>query len=205
MRRTGRRHSTDYLEENEELQEIFEDYEDFDSAAEPEDVDSTQPQSLMFEEEPDKNSSAGRVWIKIGKVALVILILIGLFFASMKVTQWWIDRNQETESYGNDAPIYDDNSEDEPTEADDPADEPEEETEEEPEEEPEDEPSTQRPSTPGAAEPEDEPEDPSAPSTPSEPSEPAEPEEPSEPSTPTTPSEPSKPTTPSIVPGNPAA
>ncbi len=190
MRRTGRRHISDYLEENEELnqnlQEDYGEYDEFDIATENE-VDN-------YEE--TEQPSAARVWKKIGKVALVILVLIALFFISMKVTEIFLDRNQEPASYNNDAPAYNDidtnneNSEDIPAV---------EETEEY--EEPEntqptyqEEDTTPPPSAPKAEEPK-KPEEPEKPAV----------EAPAEPETPSTPQTPSTPSKPIITPGNPAA
>ncbi len=100
MRRTGRRHASDYLEENEEiiqgLNEGYEEYNDFDIA--------TEDDNELYE--AGERTSAVKVWSKIGKVALVILVLIALFFISMKITEICLDRNQEPTSYGNDAPAY---------------------------------------------------------------------------------------------------
>ena len=101
MRRNGRRHADDYLE-NEELNEIYEEYEEFDIEADPDAEDEAYVETE--EASPKKN-----VWVKIGKVALVILVLIALFFVSMKVTEIVLDRNQEPD-YSSDAPAYSDDS-----------------------------------------------------------------------------------------------
>ena len=69
MRRHGRRHVSEYLE-NEELNETYETYEDYEET----DVDSEN--EVYDEEEPQRGKS---VWIKIGKVAVIILVLIALF------------------------------------------------------------------------------------------------------------------------------
>ena len=212
MSRTGRRHSMDYLEENENLQESFEEYEyfDFQTESETDAVDVTEAtQEEISEEIPEENaperSVAVAVLLSIAKVFIVILALVGLFFASMKITQNWIGKNQEAETYNNDAPIYEDDiipetpsstSESDKTVTDDAGEETKdnqdkESSENTPEEKPEEKPE-QTPSKPEEEKPEDKPSEP-------------EKEEPSEPSTPTTPSEPSKPDKPSITPGNPAA
>lgn len=197
MRRAGRRQINDYLEENEELnfeqtEELYEDeYEEYDeSDAGAEDA---------FSE--DEKSGAARVWKKIGKVALVILALIALFFVSMKVTEICLDRNQEPDSYGTDAPAYSDSDyEEEPSGVPVIEEESEENAEEETEvEEESKQPSykeeTSKPTT-------EKNEETQKPSTPSEPEKPVAPETPEKPSTPETPSTPSKPI---ITPGNPAA
>lgn len=197
MRRTGRRQISNYLEENEEfstnqMEEIYDnEYEEYD-------VNEEDEEATLFEEE---KSGAARVWKKIGKVALVILVLIALFFVSMKVTEIFLDRNQEPDSYGTDAPAYSDSDYEE-----DPSDIPtiEEEKEENVgevatlEEEDEKTPDTEKPSKP-EAEKNDETDKPSAPSEPEKPSTPVTPEQPSTPETPSTPSKPI------ITPGNPAA
>lgn len=96
MRRHGRRHASDYLE-NEELNETYGEYEEFDQ-------DVEEVQSEIYEENISEKKS---IWVKIGKIAVVILVLIALFFISMKVTEIFLDRNQEPE-YGSDAPAYSD-------------------------------------------------------------------------------------------------
>lgn len=101
MRRTGRRRASDYLE-NEELNETYEGYEEFvtDEAENTEDNDTAYDEA---EDSPQRKS----IWVKIGKIAVIILVLIALFFVSMKVTEIFLDRNQEPE-YGSDAPAYSD-------------------------------------------------------------------------------------------------
>jgi outer membrane biosynthesis protein TonB len=148
------------------------------------------------------------VWVKIGKVAVVILVLIALFFISMKVTEIVLDRNSEPE-YSSDAPAYNDyetedndedipgirEQEDESTEYKEyeeqdktsvkPVDEKKPDDEKKPEE-------TQKPA-----------EKPTETQKPAETPKPAEkPQETQKPSTEPAPSKPSKPV---IVPGNPAA
>lgn len=98
MRGNRRRHSSNYPEQNEEFnQNLYENYDEFDTVYEE---DEGVPEEA-------ESSSAVRVFKKIGKVALVILVLIALFFISMKITEICLDRNQEPASYGNDAPVYD--------------------------------------------------------------------------------------------------
>ncbi len=107
MRRTGRRFSEDFLEENNE--EIT--YEDYETVApeEPEyeeyydlsdlaELDGETPQETDVKE---KSSSPLK---KIAKVLIIILVLIALFFASAKITEIILDHNEEPSSYGNDAP-----------------------------------------------------------------------------------------------------
>lgn len=194
MRRSGRRQINDYLEENEELnfaqtEELYEDeYEEYDEDRE----------DILYEEE---KSGAAFVWKKIGKIALIILALIALFFVSMKVTEICLDRNQEPDSYGTDAPAYSDSDYEEES-SDVPV------IEEEPEEnvgglevlDEADVPQKPKTEEPEKTEKTEEAVKPSAPSEPSTPQTPATPEP--EPSTPQTPSTPSKPI---ITPGNPAA
>ena len=204
MRRTGRRHASDYLEENEEiiseqlegLDEENYDYYDLDEESADEELDLD-----------EEKSGAALAWKRIGKVALVILVLIALFFISMKVTEIWLDRNQEPENYGTEIPAYSDNeSAEDPVEV---VENNEDEEKPDEEEEEEEKPSeTQKPSEsekpsetqkPSEA---DKPSETTKPSTPSKPEKPETSETPEKPSTPETPSEPSKPV---IIPGNPAA
>ena len=102
MRRHGRRHVSEYVE-NEELNETYETYEDYEET----DVDSEN--EVYDEEEAPKGKS---VWVKIGKIAVIILVLIALFFISMKVTEIVLDRNSEPE-YGSEIPAYTDSEQDE--------------------------------------------------------------------------------------------
>ena len=186
MRRSARRYSDDYLE-NEELNGTEETYEEFDYEAE----DVVDEAGLDTEEMPEKKSA----WIKIGKVALIILVLIALFFISMKVTEIFLDRNQEPD-YGAEAPAYTDSDltddEDIPVIDEEPDDEVK--TEEKDEEIKEYKEDTETDKKPTASQ--------EKPSVPEEPKEPEKPKEPEQPSTPEAPSKPSKPV---ITPGNPAA
>ena len=107
MRRTGRRFSEDFLEENEEI--TYEDYE----APAPEETEFEEYYDLSDLSESDgeapaepeeKSSSALK---KIGKILIIILVLIALFFASAKITEIILDHNEEPATYGNDAPDMD--------------------------------------------------------------------------------------------------
>ena len=216
MRRTGRRHSSDYLEENKELYEDlnnaeaaeeYSEYIEFDADEFPDDADA----------EENSPSKAIVVWKAIGKVAIVVLALIALFFISMEVTKIWLDRNQEPSSYGNDAPIYDDSDFEEPDvtiddETEDPEDEePVENEDDDDEDAPSSKPSTDKPSTdkPDTNKPSTDKPSTDTPSTDKPDTDNPSTDKPStdtpdtdKPSTPETPSKPSKPI---IVPGNPAA
>jgi|GEM_PF-2688104 len=150
MRRTGRRHSSDYLEENKEL---YEDFNNEETAEEYSEYIEFDPDEFPDDaEEENSPSKAIVIWKAIGKVAIVILALIALFFISMEVTKIWLDRNQEPSSYGNDAPIYDDSDFEEPDatidDTDDTEDEkPVEDEDEDDEDAPSSKPSTDKPST----------------------------------------------------------
>lgn len=101
MRRVGRRHQSDYLEE-----EFSENFAEIDETEEYEENDI----ELADSSEEDVRPS---IWVKIGKIALIILVLIALFFISMKVTEIFLDRNQEPDTYGADAPAYSEEIEEE--------------------------------------------------------------------------------------------
>ena len=184
MRRTGRRLGDDYLYENEELPEGSSDYE-------TEEYADYSEESLDLQNETEEIDVSANVWKKIGKIALVVIVLIALFFVSMKVTEIWLDREAEPTSYGNDAPDMTEYEDDYYTQ---------EESEEDVkpndvlEDEEGDSPAPSRPS-------EEKPEEPTTPEDTEKPKEPTKPsvETPSEEPAPQTPSKPI------IVPGNPAA
>lgn len=193
MRRGSKRHIEEYFDNEEfnETSEEFEEFEDFNVGAFDE-ADSYD-EDAYYDEDEELDDRKG-VWVKIGKIALIVLVLIALFFVSMKVTEIFLDRNQEPVSYGEDAPAYSDETEEEDT--------PEiiEEMEEykeedltvvpqKPEESETEKPAEKPAETPGdkpSEKPSDKPEE-----TPAE--------------TPSTPEVPSTPSKPSIIPGNPAA
>lgn len=193
MRRHGRRHVSDYLE-NEELNGTYEEYEEFDQ-------ENEEVQGEIYEEDvPQKKS----IWVKIGKIAVIILVLIALFFISMKVTEIILDRNQEPE-YGTDAPAYSDTESQGDEEI--PA------INEEPEDEEKMEEYKEEDTTPVKQpeedkKPEEKPQDSQKPQDkPAETQKPAEQpaEKPAESEKPSTEPTPSKPSKPLITPGNPAA
>lgn len=107
MKRTGRRYTEDFLEENNE--EIV--YEDFELESEKTDeseyqyFDFTEDESFDEAEEKDEKKSPV-VLKKIGKILIVILVLIALFFASAKITEIILDRNEEPATFGNEAPDF---------------------------------------------------------------------------------------------------
>ena len=107
MKRTGRRYTEDFLEENNE--EIV--YEDFELESEKPDesefqyFDFTEDDSFNETEENDKKKSPV-VLKKIGKILIVILVLIALFFASAKITEIILDRNEEPATFGNETPDF---------------------------------------------------------------------------------------------------
>ena len=107
MKRTGRRYTEDFLEENNE--EIV--YEDFELESEKTDeseyqyFDFTEDESFDEIEEKDEKKSPV-VLKKIGKILIVILVLIALFFASAKITEIILDRNEEPATFGNEAPDF---------------------------------------------------------------------------------------------------
>ncbi len=105
MRRTGRRFSEDFLEENNE-EITYEDYETTESEETEyeEYFDLSDLQDDVPVETDKKCSSPLR---KIGKILIIILVLIALFFASAKITEIILDHNEEPASYGNDAPDMD--------------------------------------------------------------------------------------------------
>ncbi len=107
MKRTGRRYTEDFLEENNE--EIV--YEDFELESEKTDeseyqyFDFTEDESFDEIEEKDEKKSPV-VLKKIGKILIVILVLIALFFASAKITEIILDRNEEPATFGNETPDF---------------------------------------------------------------------------------------------------
>lgn len=107
MKRTGRRYTEDFLEENNE--EIV--YEDFELESEKTDeseyqyFDFTEDESFDEAEEKDEKKSPV-VLKKIGKVLIVILVLIALFFASAKITEIILDHNEEPSSFEDNTPDF---------------------------------------------------------------------------------------------------
>ncbi len=190
MRRHGRRHVSEYVE-NEELNETYETYEDYEET----DVDSEN--EVYDEEEAPQRKS---VWVKIGKIAVIILVLIALFFISMKVTEIVLDRNSEPE-YSSDIPAYTDSEQDEDIPAINDQDE-QEEVQEYKEYEEQDMTPVKQPEE--NKKPEEKPEQTQKPAETQKPEEkPA--EKPAETQKPSTEPAPSKPSKPVITPGNPAA
>lgn len=110
MKRTGKRYTEDFLEENNE--EIV--YEDFElesertAESEFEYFDFTEDESFNetedTEEKDEKKSPA--VLKKIGKVLIVILVLVALFFVSAKITEIILDRNEEPVTFGDETPDF---------------------------------------------------------------------------------------------------
>ena len=108
MKRTGKRYTEDFLEENNE--EIV--YEDFELKSEKADeseyqyFDFTEDESFNETEETIEEKKSPAVFKKIGKVLIVILVLIALFFASAKITEIILDRNEEPSTFGNETPDF---------------------------------------------------------------------------------------------------
>lgn len=124
MKRTGRRYTEDFLEENNE--EIV--YEDFE--LESEKTDESEYQYFDFTEDETFDEAAETVETeekkspillkKIGKILIVILVLIALFFASAKITEIILDHNEEPVSFEDDTPDFEEDfneiiEEDEPS------------------------------------------------------------------------------------------
>ncbi len=113
MPRSVKRFSSDFLEEYEELQnrsqnETYQ-YEDYDATPQ----ENPEPVQEPTEEIAPQDASSSNVWKKLGKVALIILIFVALFFASMHITTFVLNMNHQVDDYSNDAPDYDNNETDE--------------------------------------------------------------------------------------------
>ena len=107
MKRTGRRFTEDFLEENNE-EIVYEDFELKDEKANEEDFqyfDFTEDEAFEEAEEKGEEKSP-TVLKKIGKILIIILVLIALFFASAKITEIILDHNEEPSSFGTETPDF---------------------------------------------------------------------------------------------------
>ena len=98
MRRGSRRHIEEYFDNVElnENSEGIEEFEDFNIEA----FDEAESYDDYYGEENEELEESKSVWLKIGKISLIVVVLMALFFVSMKVTEIFLDRNQEPVSYG---------------------------------------------------------------------------------------------------------
>ena len=88
MKRSRRAYLNELQEQNETLRET-EEFVDYEAGYEE------------AESEEAPSSTRGK---KIITAIIVIVALVALFFASSKITELWLDYNQEPASYGNDIP-----------------------------------------------------------------------------------------------------
>lgn len=111
MKRTGRRFTEDFLEENNE-EIVYEDFELKDEKAPEEEYQYFDFSEDDFSEEiaetEEQDEAKKPSFLKnLAKILIVILVLIALFFASAKVTELILDHNEEPVSFEDDTPDFD--------------------------------------------------------------------------------------------------